>query len=89
MPTTTLEARSMMLCGGGGDRCEDCPDGNFNPPAQSDCPNFRNETGTPYCDRDDSFERQLAKTIGDSGIAAAVELVPHQPQQPVASETIQ
>lgn len=85
MLTTALDARAGLLCGNGAERCDGCPDINFNPPKDNDCPNFRMEGDTPVCEHPDGFERLRARMIGVPGVAAQAQLIEYVPPQPATT----
>ena len=59
----TLVEEETILCNNAGDRCEECPDINYNPPSQSECEYFDMRSGTPICTRADGTQRVLDNWI--------------------------
>lgn len=56
--------------------CEDCPDVNFDPPTNSDCPYFDVVHGTPICTKEGNTQKQLESWFRtDIGNTACLNLV--------------
>jgi len=72
MSIDVLEAKQSLLSEDVSDRCEDCPDINLEPPAQSDCPHFEMQPGGPICNREDSMRKELERFLGKAGFDDSV-----------------
>lgn len=63
-----LEEQEMIICDDEGERCEDCPDVNPNPPRSSDCRFFEVRIDGPICTRADGFHAEISRLIGRHGL---------------------
>jgi hypothetical protein len=75
---TTAVLEKGMLCKSAGERCEICPDINFDRPADpdSDCEYYEIRSGTPICTRQDGMQQALTEWIAaDLGSLACPNLL--------------
>jgi hypothetical protein len=66
----TLVAEEVLLSSNTANRCEDCPDVNFDPPYSSECLYFEVRSGRPVCIKEDGLQRELSGLLRSSRLGS-------------------